>query len=100
MAKIKSPIKEFPGHIITPEWLTATQVNAWLKRLDDRPKEIEDANSAFVAAWARAPLVEFHLEGIKVDDKMLLSLEYPSQLAYWIAEATAPLIKTATNSKN
>ncbi len=108
MPKIDSPIKSLPGHIVVPETLGASQVNTWLKRMRNLPEQLNDADGTFSAFYGRSTLVEFHLKittpkgetPFKLTDKQLTNLTYPAQLAFWVNELLAPLIKEATNTKN
>ncbi len=102
MARIESPFEQFPGHIEIPDWLTAAQADEWLQRGRELPKALHDAHPAYREFYTRFSLVDFHLKGsdgksLEIDPE---AMTYPSQIAFWVSEATNDLVNGAVNTKN
>lgn len=99
MAKLNSPISNFPGHVNVPDFLTASHVDAWFRRSDEAPEALEETHVAFHEFFTRFDLFEFHIDGLeKIDPADMDS--YPAQLAFWLVEETNELMNAALNKKN
>lgn len=106
MASIDSPFEKFPGHVVVPDYLTAHQVNEWLKRGRNMPEALQEADPRFVEFYTRAHLVEMHLQKLGADGKLEplvidpAGLDYPAAIAAWIVDETSDLVLEAVNKKN
>ena len=98
-----SPVEGIGGGVNIPAGnLTADQVNKWLQNYSDIKPYIGKVDQTFLSLYTRRHLFELHLTGpdgepYEIDGERILSLDFDSQIAYWINALINPLIEKATS---
>lgn len=99
MLVLELPHLEGVALIVDPDkgYLSARAVSRYVKR--NVPKELKEAGSVFQEMFVRAPLVDWRFTNLELTDEVLISLEYPAEIAYWVYRVTQPHLERIFSKK-
>jgi hypothetical protein len=77
--------------------LTARQVSGYVKR--DVPDALKGEGVYFQEMFVRAPLIDWRFKNLELTDEVLISMEYPAEIAYWTHQVTQPHLERIFSKK-
>lgn len=99
MLVLELPHLEGVALIIDPEagHLSAKAVTRYVRR--NVPPELKEAGTIFQEMYVRAPLVDWRFKDLELTDEVLINLDYPAEIAYWVYRVTQPHLERIFSKK-
>lgn len=99
--KVESPLREWPGHIVIPTYLSAEQFNDWWRKANADGRDPKETSDITLMWHTRFHLVlDWKIEGLATSQIEETGMKLPDQrLATFVVAALDEVIKDAQDLK-